>query len=395
MYSTVVTLLALVALVTPSPTSYHNITKVPKQTNKDIFIHWMPWFENKQTNTNGQWGIHWTMANKNPDNIIGPDDKREIAAHYYPDIHPYGSADPATIDYQIQMMQMAGADGVLIDWPGTIGVNDLGKNHENCMAFINRLESSGLRFAIVYEDRNLEHTGDKIGQARRDMEFARDNFFNRANYIKYNLNAPLLLTFGPIQLQTPSEWEQVFSVLPQKPTFLTLWYESQDAGSNAQGEYAWVYSDFMDGLDNFYNNRPLGVKMGVAYPGFHDYYSEGGWGPSYFFIDHDGTNTFSRTLNRALQSDVPMIQICTWNDYGEGTIIEPTREYGNQFLNILAGALGVNAGDNEFNMVKQLYVLRKEAEKNKDFAKLQKLQEVHEALNSVEYERAAELLSGI
>lgn len=51
----------------------------------------MPWFETRETNTNGQWGIHWTMANKNPDNIIGEGNKREIAAHYYPEIQPYGS----------------------------------------------------------------------------------------------------------------------------------------------------------------------------------------------------------------------------------------------------------------------------------------------------------------
>lgn len=128
-------------------------------------------------------------------------------------------------------MKMAGVDGILIDWPGTVQANDLPKNHENCMAMINRLEGSGLQFGVVYEDRNLENTGDRIGQARRDMEFARDNFFSRGNYIRYNINAPLMLVFGPIILQSPSEWDQVFSVLPQKPTFLTLWYESQDAGA--------------------------------------------------------------------------------------------------------------------------------------------------------------------
>lgn len=69
--------------------------------------------------------------------------------------------------------------------------------------------------------------------------------------------------------------------------------------------------------------------MGVAYPGFHDFYPDGGWEPSYFYIAHDGTNTFRRTLERGVASDVPMIQIGTWNDYGEGTMIEPTREFGN------------------------------------------------------------------
>jgi len=387
--SSVLLVTALVASAASFPSL--NLTKIPKQTDKRIFMHWMPWFETPESN-NGQWGIHWTMANRNPNNIIGVDNKREIAAHYYPEIHPYASANQDTLHYQISTMRAAGVDGVLIDWPGLIGVNDLGKNHENCMAFINRLQGYGLDFAIVYEDRNLEHTGDKIGQARRDMEFARDNFFNRGNYIRHNGN-PLMLVFGPIQLQSPDQWSQVFEVLNPKPTFLTLWYESQDAGSNAQGEYAWIYSDFMDGLDNFYNNRPLGVKMGVAYPGFHDFYQEGGWGPSYFHIAHEGTNTFQRTLNRALQSDVPFIQAGTWNDYGEGTMIEPTREFGNGFVNILASALGVPAEDKEFNLIKNMYLKRKEARASGDSELLRKLQIVDDAINALEYGKADELFS--
>jgi hypothetical protein len=66
----------------------------------------------------------------------------------------------------------------------------------------------------------------------------------------------------------------------------------------------------------------MDVKMGVVYPGFHDFYKEGGWGDSYFFIDHQGTNTFKATLELALASSAGYIQAATWNDYGEGTIIE-------------------------------------------------------------------------
>jgi hypothetical protein len=35
-----------------------------------------------------------------------------------------------------------------------------------------------------------------------------------------------------------------------------------------------------------------------------------------------------------MQSNAPIIQITTWNDYGEGTIIEPTEEDGYLFLEI-------------------------------------------------------------
>jgi hypothetical protein len=128
------------------------------------------------------------------------------------------------------MMKAAGADGVLIDWPGTLQANDYPKNHQNCIAFVDRLASSGLEFAVVYEDRNLEFTGDKIGQARADMEWLQSNWISQPNYIRVNGN-PLVMVFGPIQLQSEGEWSQVFDVMSPRPTFLTLWYESQDAGS--------------------------------------------------------------------------------------------------------------------------------------------------------------------
>lgn len=368
----------------------YNITLVPKLPGKKLYIHLMPWFETKETSGNGQWGMHWTMATKNPDNIVGEDNKREIAAHYYPEIHPYGSGDGALIDYQIQMMKAAGADGVLIDWPGTLQANDYPKNHQNCINFVNRLASSGLEFAVVYEDRNLEFTGDKIGQAQADMNWLQSNWISQPNYIRVNGN-PLVLVFGPIQLQSPNEWEQVFSVMNPKPTFLTLWYESQDAGANAAGEYAWIYSDFLDGLANFYNNRPLGTKMGVVYPGFHDFYVEGGWGGSYFHIPHEGTSTMRRTLDLALGSDVPFVQVGTWNDYGEGTMIEPTREFGNQFLNMLASGLKINHGDKEFNTIRDLYLKRKDYEARglKSAETDKKFEEINELINHLRYAEAA------
>lgn len=392
MNSTAVYLILLLGVSTSWVNGDSNVTRVTKLPGKKLYIHLMPWFETKDSSGNGAWGIHWTMANKNPDIIVGDNNKREIAAHYYPEIQPYASGDGALIDYQIQMMKAAGADGVLIDWPGTLQANDYPKNHQNCINFVDKLTNSGLEFAVVYEDRNLEFTGDKIGQARADMQWLQQNWISRPNYIRVNGN-PLVMVFGPIQLQSPDQWSQVFDVMNPRPTFLTLWYESQEGGQNAQGEYAWIYSDFMDGLNNFYNNRPLGVKMGVVYPGFHDFYAQGGWGESYFNIPHDGTNSMRRTLDAALGSNVPFVQVGTWNDYGEGTMIEPTREYGNQFLNMLASALQIPHGDKEFNTVRDLYIKRKEYEaKGKKQLMESKFNEINELINHLQYAEAAAAL---
>jgi hypothetical protein len=209
--------------------------KVPKQSDKKIFIHLMPWFETLETSEDGLWGQHWRMKTMDPDKIIGKGNKREIASHYYPDIHPYSSGDPALIEYQILLMKYSGADGVFMDWPGTTVAWDYVKNSKNADNFINKLEGAGLDFAIVFEDHNLGlahdagFINDVLGQGRADMEFLKENYFNRDNYVKIDGN-PLLLTFGPQTLNSPSDWENIFSVLPQKPTFLTLWNQMEQAG---------------------------------------------------------------------------------------------------------------------------------------------------------------------
>ena len=72
--------------------------------------------------------------------------------------------------------------------------------------------------------------------------------------------------------------------------------------------------------------------MQIVFPGFKDIYSQADVGPSYGFIDSEKGNTFRSTFNRAQKGSSQLIQIATWNDFGEGTNIEPTHEYGLSYL---------------------------------------------------------------
>jgi len=350
------------ALSAPSTHGLKNITKAIRQK---VWAHMMPWFETKETSDNGRWGIHWSMASQNPD-IIDGNGRRQIAAHYYPEIGPYASGDATVIEYQLNLMRISGIDGVLIDWPGTIVWNDYPGNLANANALINRLQEFGLEFAIVYEDHNVGMAydagviSDKLAAGRQDMTYISNNYFTKSNYIKLN-NQPLLLDFGPQTFKDPSEWSNIFQALSQRPTFLTLWYQSQEAAGSSNGEFSWIYFDFMEGLTWFYFSHPLdGVKMGGAYPGFHTFYSIGGWPGPEWNIPHNGLGTFAQTLDLVVNSPVDYIQLVTWNDYGEGTMIEPTREFGNGFLNTIQNTFGVATGDRELNLAKDLYYKRKE-----------------------------------
>ncbi len=369
--------------------------KVPKTQTMKVFVHLLPWFETKETN-NGQWGQHWTMATKNPDIVIDTSTgRREIASYFYPLIGPYASSDKDVIEYQLLLMKLSGIDGVLIDWYGTQNIYDYPANLYNAERFISLIDKTGLDYAIVYEDQvNKNVPGDKIAAAKSDMSYMAAKYFSQKNYISIG-SQPLLLTFGPQTFMTPSEWTSIFSVFTTKPKFLTLWYQSGEAGDNASGEFGWVYQDndsHLTHLDRFYDRNINGMKMVSAYPGFKDFYKEGGWGNGYFIIDHNGTETFTTTLNKAISHNALYLQLVTWNDYGEGTMIEPSVEFQYDFLTTLQSKLGVSFTKSDLELVAQIYALRK---KFTDGANQKKLDQVFYDMVSLQLEKAKELIATI
>lgn len=352
---------------------------VTKTNDTKIYMHYMPWFETKESSPDHQWGYHWKMSNKSPD-IMDANGRREIASHYYPLIGPYHSGDKEVIENHLLMMKYAGIDGVLIDWYGTYNLNDYRINKENAEQLIDMLDEVGLEYAIVYEDRFLTNIVDAglaptiISAAKTDFSYLQNNYFNDANYIKVN-DKPLLLNFGPITLTQPSDWTSAFSGLNPKPTFLTLWYESADAGANASGEYSWVYQDNTH-ISNFYANKlpNLDVAIGSAYPGFNDYYQQGGGGAGIgWTIDHNNGATLDATLAMAQNTNLKYLQLVTWNDFGEGTMIEPTLEFGYTYVEKIKAFAGVQNAGNWFSEISKLHNLRKQYKGNSGIqAKLDK-----------------------
>jgi hypothetical protein len=332
---------------------------VTKTVTKRVFAHMMPWFETNVTN-GGNWGIHWTMATRNPD-VIDPNGQREIASNYYPLIGPYASGDTMVIEYQLLLMKLSGIDGVFIDWPGTQNKNDYPLLVHNTEQIVSMLGKAGLQFAIVYEDQNLVNVpNNKVGQAQADMQYLQSKFFTQSDY-ENNNGKPLLLVFGPQQLESGAQWDSVFSVLPTQPSFFPLLYQSPAAGNTAAGEFSWVSQDNLTTQNNFYDRAFSLQRIGCAYPGFNSYYAQGGWAGPTWIIDHDSLNTFNTTLNLALsKSFVNYIQLVTWNDYGEGTIIEPTDQYQYGYLTLLQQTLGVlNLDLSDLQLVGQLFQMRK------------------------------------
>jgi hypothetical protein len=331
----------------PQPLTVYSPVAVTKTNPVKVYAHYMPWFETPETSEDGTWRGHWTMENQDP-NIVDANGKRQIASHFYPMIGPYASSDPDLIEYHLLLMKLAGIDGILVDGYSTLMLADYVQNTHNAVAIVERTDEVGLDFAFVYEDGTLRALEES--PIKTEIQAAKDDMV----------------------LETEAEWTQVFADLSPKPHFVTIMDDSGEAGMNARGEFAWVDRDHMTVLDNFYTRIPsFGTAFGGAYPGFQTFYLEGGQydDPNHFLefvIDHNGGQTLEQTLARATAAGVDHLQLITWNDHAEGTMLEPTVEFGFSFLEMIQSFTGVSYSVDDLRYVYDMFNMRKQYQNDAD-----------------------------
>jgi hypothetical protein len=356
----------------PSPSSAVEVLKpitVAKTNSMKIYVHYMPWFETPQSSSDGKWGIHWRMATCNPD-VIDSTGRRQIASWFYPLIGPYATSDRDVIEYHLLLMKYAGIDGILFDWYGSNNLYDYPDILRNTESVIQFTSKVGLSYAIVYEDRTVKAaidanpSVDGISLAQNDMEYIQQNYFTDPNYLKIN-NRPLLMLFGPEYFNTSSQWKQIWDVFSTNPIFLVLNGKYQQVGSVAAGEYIWVDASSVD--DKYNRLKTFSYWMAGAYPGFRDYYKQGGWGNGLgFTYNYDQGNLFQNLLSKASDNGANYLQLITWNDFGEGTMIEPTLEFEFTFLEKLQKFTGVPYSSHELQLIYRLFKLRKQLTSNSE-----------------------------
>lgn len=371
-------------------------------SDKLVLVHYMPWYATAPFS--GHWGWHWTMNRFDPDRVDASG-RREIASHAYPLIGPYDSNDPYVLEYHVLLMKMAGVDGVIIDWYGTSGLRDYGTIHRNAAHLIEYVKKAGLQFAVCYEDRTVEYVAEErsadraeaVAIAAEDIAWLERMWFGDAAYVRTG-NRPILPVFGPIYFQSAEDWDRILANALTRPLLYAL--PHRVAATQADGVFGWppVYggreiapSEWMQYLTDLYEGAVSErAVIGVAFPQFRDRYET-----SYGSIDARGGATFRQTLTMALDSACPIVQIATWNDFGEGTSVEPTVEDGYRYLEsiqqVLEGRRGYMAAD--LRLPLQLYGLRQRAENDPTLQR--SLDEVADGLSRGKVARAQQLMAEV
>ena len=304
-------------------------------SHRMILAHYMPWYVAKPFSQ--VWGWHWTMNHFDPEQVANG--KRPIASHFYPLIGPYDSGDPDVLEYHLLLMKAAGIDGVIVDWYGLEDFRDYRILHRNTQRLVDQVERLGMKFAICYEDQTIPAlveasriaTDNRVAHAAGEIEWLVEHWFPLTSYVRVD-GRPVLLSFGQTGL-TDEEWTQCLESVKLPVAYFSE-HNRRDA---ALGAFDWpIPKEGLDAIERFRkSSRAWPHSIAVAFPRFLDIYAEANVHESWGRIDDHRGTTFKTSIEQTLPTASTLIQIATWNDWGEGTMIEPSHEFGYRDLEIL------------------------------------------------------------
>jgi len=300
-----------------------------------ILAHYMPWYVAKPASR--VWGWHWTMNAFDPEKTVS--DKRAVASHFYPLIGPYDSGDPAVLEYHLLTMKLAGIDGVIVDWYGLQDFRDYATLHRNTQRLVDQVVRLGMKFVICYEDQTIPalvkagrlKASSRVSHATGEIEWLAKRWFRLGSYVRLD-GQPVLLSFGQAGL-TDGEWQRCLAGLKSSVSY----FSEHLRRSSAVGAFDWpVPAQGLEAIGRFRKtSRNWPHSIPVAFPRFVDIYAEAKVHASYGRVVDNRGATFKMSMTQALQAETPLVQIATWNDWGEGTMIEPSQEFGYRDLEVV------------------------------------------------------------
>ena len=324
---------------------------VPSPPKAMFLAHYMPWYASPPRSKD--WGWHWTMNHFDPQKQ--KNGRREIASQFYPIIGPYDSGDPAVIEYHLLLMKLSGIEGVVVDWYGRADCHDYKQLHENVVLLVNMVEKFQMKFLICYEDQTINALveqkvipqASRVSHAVEEVEWLTKNWFHRDSYVCFR-GQPILLSFGHSGLND-EEWQNVFGRIDLPIS----WLSEHAPRPRACGAFDWPIPE--QGLTQIRRfsqaSKQWQCSMPVVFPRFVDVYQKAGVQPAYKNITDNNGETFRLSVDEAGRAHGQIVQIATWNDWGEGTQIEPSREFGYRDLEYLQ-SLREGQVDKQFQMNK-------------------------------------------
>lgn len=345
-------LTAAPALAAPPAASPWNL---PRKSLPHLVAHYMPWFGDARQSWR-HWGWDGQGTKHNPAKRL-PDGRRDLASVFSPLIGPYSSTSPRVIAYHLQTAKAAGIEAFIVDWygPGTFEDQTVG-------LLLDDAAKLDLRIALCYEEkinfpdyRKPASRNELLANVVKDLSYIVERYANHPAYLKRD-GKPLILQFNYWNNGRglkPEEWWSVLGRLPRPVVYgeldLDPGYHPARAYPRIDAAYNWWF--FVPGRMEEFSRRAaelqsagrLSFYIEAVCPGFDDS-GVNGWGGGPRQAARNGLTLFKKTFDQALARQPELVQVVTFNDWQEGTVVEPSREDGFWYLDALETWWGERTG---------------------------------------------------
>lgn len=332
---------------------------------KMAFMAYQPWFRNNGTEW-GNWKYDSSAGAANGGRLYDPanivDGKRDIASVYDPLIGVYDSVDEEVLTYHVDLIKAMGFDVIQVNYYANLAsaryqLEVLDKLFDICA-------QKDMKVSILYEPKIhfngwIVHPDRAQGIAAIGEDLAEfiEKYDKHVALLRYN-GAPMIEVFG-LNLVSNAEWGTIRNFVKQETGYeIPLMGDGVGSGdySNVMSMFQWtlyngeladctaaealeyckqINSRVIEWADADVGNR---LAVGLAYSGFDDT-PVMSWDPARgvirkINITGEEFYTQSWAALRSYGDSLDWILVATFNDWTEGTIIEPTVQDGHTLANI-------------------------------------------------------------
>lgn len=267
-----------------------------------------------------------------PDNLHSP---------YYPVNGPYSSANPATVQRQLADMTRAGIDVAVLSWWGPGRGDTQGISTDATLAALLPLFDAhgGIRVAIHLEP----YDGRSVASVRADLKYLVETYGHhsclltgRGRMTVYVYDSHHLPPHEWAQLLLPTGDDTIRNT-PLDCEIFGLWLHHHHGRDLSDAGFDGVYSYFASvgfsygstpdnwrGMCSFARQRGLACSLSVG-PGYNDSLIRP-WN-SHNEKARQGGRYYDAMWAEALRAGPEVVSITSWNEWGEGTQIEPARAW--------------------------------------------------------------------
>jgi len=296
-----------------------------------ILAFYYGWYGNPEVS--GRW-VHWDGVNR-------PNERIKNSAHY-PAWGAYDSHDPALLDRQASAARAAGITGFIASWWGQHGFEDQG-----ITPLLAAAGKHGLTVSAYYEKLEGNDSAARIKSAVADLDYLLKRYAADKAWLRAD-GKPVVFIYGrALKALSPPEWQQAIAELRRdNPGGVALIADTLDPAYVSVFDGGSVYNftgqtqhktppEIRTLAHTAFPKAVAAAGLGkisslTVIPGYDD--RETDRPPPRPITDRWGGETYRVLWQEAIAANPNWVLITSWNEWHEGSEIEPSVEYGSMLL---------------------------------------------------------------